>query len=532
PGSIGVDYNVEYNHSAVSQPKVLRSELDNVKNTLQSEPTVDIGYLNKTFLGKFEENIQLLSAVDKNPCASPSACPAYHSCTYYRDKEEFQCISPCIRLQCTNGHCQLDSDGKPECKCPKDEKYVYGGDKCEQMAEKLDLSSTTIIAIAAGAGGGLICILTIALVVTCCWRKGRDKERDADRKSEVSFQSISDAKGVSPNHNGGPSDAMRLHRQPHHSDHPPYLRHDSGLPAEDVQERADFRFSFSGQRETTMGGRGEDIRYGNDGRLYHVVKQSQLHPESHQPVGPHAFRNQAFDASHDEQEILRERRMSQSHYGRQANRPDSPRFESSMSQQDSSRYVPLGGRSQSPRSTLDSSGYSKIDDETVIYQPTAGQQPNPRRSSVSNPNRSVYNVDPAELSGFPRQEEPRSGHHDDMHRDAPRRRSSDTRYPAWADSPYARVHKHPKPEAGRDERVPATAVFDFSDRAPEASRRDSLIGQSSHSHHDNRTDRQPGAARAHVYDYIPDEKVGILRFRDRIRVLRNEVDFFKKLFKD
>nr|KAG5710234.1 hypothetical protein BaRGS_006753 [Batillaria attramentaria] len=284
------------------------------------------------------------------------------------------------------------------------------------MAEKLDLSSTTIIAIAAGAGGGLICILTIALVVTCCWRKGRDKEQDADRKSEVSFQSISDAKGVSPNHNGGPSDAMRLHRQPHH-------------------------------RETTMGGRGEDIRYGNDGRLYHVVKQSQLHPESHQPVGPHAFRNQAFDASHDEQEI------------------------------------------------------------TVIYQPTAGQQPNPRRSSVSNPNRSVYNVDPAELSGFPRQEEPRSGHHDDMHRDAPRRRSSDTRYPAWADSPYARVHKHPKPEAGRDERVPATSVFDFSDRAPEASRRDSLIGQSSHNHHDNGKGRQPGVARAHVYDYIPDEKV-------------------------
>ena len=78
---------------------------------------------------------------------------------------------------------------RPYCRsrCPADDHYVYGGDRCEQRAEKLDLSSNTIIAIAAGTGGGLVFILSVALAVTCFRRRRRsekEKLHDADRKSE------------------------------------------------------------------------------------------------------------------------------------------------------------------------------------------------------------------------------------------------------------------------------------------------------------------------------------------------------------
>ena len=77
----------------------------------------------------------------------------------------------------------------PSCpsRCPADDHYVYGGDLCEQRAEKLDLSSNTIIAIAAGGGGGLVFILSVALAVTCFRRRrrsGKDKLRDGDQRSE------------------------------------------------------------------------------------------------------------------------------------------------------------------------------------------------------------------------------------------------------------------------------------------------------------------------------------------------------------
>ena len=74
------------------------------------------------------------------------------------------------------------------CRCPLDDNYVYGGEYCEQKAEKLALSSTTIIAIACGTGGGLVVILVIALFVTCLRRHptagGKDRGKDDEQKSE------------------------------------------------------------------------------------------------------------------------------------------------------------------------------------------------------------------------------------------------------------------------------------------------------------------------------------------------------------
>ena len=74
------------------------------------------------------------------------------------------------------------------CRCPPDNNYVYGGEYCEQKAEKLTLSSTTIIAIACGTGGGLVVILVIALFVSCLRRRpgagGKHKGKDDEQKSE------------------------------------------------------------------------------------------------------------------------------------------------------------------------------------------------------------------------------------------------------------------------------------------------------------------------------------------------------------
>lgn len=72
-------------------------------------------------------------------------------------------------------------------RCPTDEQYVYGGEKCEEKAEKLKMSSDKIIAIAAGLGGGLVFVLTVALVVTCFRRRRRGhghKLHEDDAKSE------------------------------------------------------------------------------------------------------------------------------------------------------------------------------------------------------------------------------------------------------------------------------------------------------------------------------------------------------------
>lgn len=58
-----------------------------------------------------------------------------------------------------------------------DSDYVYSGENCETKVEKLALSSTNIIAIAAGTGSAVVVVLVIIIIILVVKFRKAKKER-------------------------------------------------------------------------------------------------------------------------------------------------------------------------------------------------------------------------------------------------------------------------------------------------------------------------------------------------------------------
>ncbi|KAK7112003.1 hypothetical protein V1264_011525 [Littorina saxatilis] len=192
-GSLGVDFTIKYNYSAVRNTDKLQEQLNStVREKLSELPRVDKAHLNKTLSENIAKVTSTLRQVEQNPCSSEaSSCSSNHECRVKADKKHVLCISPCTNYGCGGGTCFLDSGGQPKCRCPKGDTFVYVGEHCDERAEKLPLTSRTIIAIAVGVGA-LVVSLSLALFVVCFRRLRRTQSKDNlhRRDSEYSDTSI------------------------------------------------------------------------------------------------------------------------------------------------------------------------------------------------------------------------------------------------------------------------------------------------------------------------------------------------------
>ncbi|XP_070182725.1 mucin-17-like, partial [Littorina saxatilis] len=277
PGSTGVDYAANYNYSAVTNRTELhRQHSTNVSENLNDLPDVDSQYLNATFNGDSERAAFTLKLTADNLCAAkPCKAHPFYNCSV--DQGIVLCISPCFGYACGayGATCFLDSVGSPKCRCPADDQYVYGGERCDQRAEKLDLSSDTVIAIASGLGGGLVLVVIVVLAVTCFRRHRRREGRKLQAQDSESFRSITGMNRVAGSVDGiehGPSPGF-YRNQP--GDIASFLQKESGSPT-DAAELARFRSEFY-RSDSAQRPRGEDF----------VHTAGGLSPASSLPLSPH-----------------------------------------------------------------------------------------------------------------------------------------------------------------------------------------------------------------------------------------------------
>ncbi|KAL8587819.1 hypothetical protein ACOMHN_021037 [Nucella lapillus] len=381
-GSVVTDYDVEYEHG--DDDIISALTVDKLRPLLACLPNVDKSYINETLESQCRQAQEKVERVKQYPC---DVCPVAWRCeTADGDGAETktvpECVSPC-KAACEGGHdCFVDKDRKPRCQCKSDDKYAYGGERCQVKTEKLKLSSTKIIAIACGAGGGLVFILIIALIVTCCRQRRRSGKMRGfdDRKSEEEVAVAS------------------------------FTRRDTGLPT-DPTDRSVHRPEGSRPDETKPS---RQIHYGEDGRMYRVVKDSQLYKNTEQ--GSLAFRNQAYDSFPEETSLSTPGVTKPAYHHRGSKDHAYTDMNNGTSQSEEWQYA---GQSHhvGPKALTRQHVYSDIGEDTFVYQPS---EDIPRTAFASlthiNP---VAAADPNELSGFPRRDDVRR--QDDVKRESYRR---------------------------------------------------------------------------------------------------------------
>ncbi|XP_059164066.1 uncharacterized protein LOC131947001 [Physella acuta] len=191
-GSVGVDFDVKLKAFHQGQPinsSLVKNELSDVKTQLLKLDKVDQTYVNVTFDDKLSEALHVLEEFSRDVCKSEHICNDTHVC----NSTSQVCDNKCFNFRCpVNAQCYVTDQHTAQCRCKTDDKFVYGGADCSEVAEKMALTSTQIIAIGTGVGGAVVvmAVIIIAVVILRTRRRRVPDEQTTDADSLTDDASI------------------------------------------------------------------------------------------------------------------------------------------------------------------------------------------------------------------------------------------------------------------------------------------------------------------------------------------------------
>ncbi|XP_059164047.1 mucin-5AC-like isoform X2 [Physella acuta] len=177
PGSIGIDYDINLKAFSQQEPvNVIKvsKQLADTKQLLLDLDNVDKTYVNSTFKQNLDDSEDLLNEFSHNVCKSEHICPDN---THVCNSTSQVCDHKCFNFRCpVNAQCYVTDQHIPMCRCKTDDKFVYGGADCSEVAEKMALTSTQIIAIGTGVGGAVV-VMAVVIIAAVIIRARRGTPR-------------------------------------------------------------------------------------------------------------------------------------------------------------------------------------------------------------------------------------------------------------------------------------------------------------------------------------------------------------------